>query len=93
MADSDQRGEEAEVVGSLESGYWGYWALAENGIYHLDTASTPGINFFDLTTRRSTRVLDFEKHPPEKQPGSLFLRMAKQFSTHSWTHSVGTLSW
>ncbi len=30
-------GEETEVIGSLEPGYWGYWAIVESGIYYLDT--------------------------------------------------------
>src|SRR4051794_20970275 len=43
-------GEETEIVASLEAGYWGYWALAESGIFYLDAAETPGMNFFDFTT-------------------------------------------
>jgi Tol biopolymer transport system component len=62
-------GEETEVVGSLESGYWGYWALAENGIYSLDTAATPGINFFDFTTQSTTRVFDLDSHPAREATG------------------------
>jgi Tol biopolymer transport system component/DNA-binding winged helix-turn-helix (wHTH) protein len=62
-------GEETEVVGSLDAGYWGYWALAENGIYYLDTAATPGMNFFDFATRRTTRVFGFESHPARETPG------------------------
>jgi Tol biopolymer transport system component len=62
-------GEETEVVGALDSGYWGYWALAENGIYYLDTAATPGMNFFDFTTQRTTRVFDFESHPARESTG------------------------
>jgi Tol biopolymer transport system component len=61
--------EETEVVGALESGYWSYWALVENGIYYLDTAAMPGINFFDLTTQRTTRVFDFENHPAREATG------------------------
>ena len=29
-------GEESEIISSLEPGYWGYWAVVENGIYYLD---------------------------------------------------------
>ena len=34
-------GEEVEIIGSLEAGYWGYWAVVDNGIYHLDTTREP----------------------------------------------------
>jgi Tol biopolymer transport system component len=66
---STSGGKETEVVGSLEPGYWGYWALAENGIYYLDIAPKPGINFFNLTTQRTTRVFDFEDHPAREATG------------------------
>jgi len=62
-------GEEIEVIGSLEAGYWGYWAVVENGIYYLDTTAKPGINFFDLATHRITRVFDLENRPAREAPG------------------------
>lgn len=62
-------GEETEVIGSLEAGYWGYWAVAENGIYYLDTTVRPGIAFFDFTTRRAARLFDLENRPARKAPG------------------------
>ena len=62
-------GDETEVVGALESGYWGYWALADNGIYYLDTAATAGMDFFDFTTQRTTRVFDLESHPAREATG------------------------
>ena len=62
-------GEETEVISSLEAGYWGYWAVVENGIYYLDTTAKPGINFFDITTHRTTRVFDLENAPARRAPG------------------------
>jgi Tol biopolymer transport system component/DNA-binding winged helix-turn-helix (wHTH) protein len=62
-------GEEVEVISSLEAGYWGYWAVVENGIYYLDTATKPGIVFFDITTHRTTRVFDLENGPARRAPG------------------------
>ena len=56
-------GEEIEVLSSLEAGYWGYWAVVENGIYYLDTKAKPGINFFDLATHGISRVFDLENGP------------------------------
>ena len=51
-------GEETEVISSLEAGYWGYWAVVENGIYNLDMTTKPGINFLEIATHRTTRVFD-----------------------------------
>ncbi|MBZ5653041.1 MAG: winged helix-turn-helix domain-containing protein [Acidobacteriia bacterium] len=62
-------GEEIEVISSLEPGYWGYWAVVENGIYYLDTTPKTGINFFDIATHRITRVFDLESAPARRAPG------------------------
>jgi Tol biopolymer transport system component/DNA-binding winged helix-turn-helix (wHTH) protein len=71
-------GEEIEVIGSLEAGYWGHWAMVENGIYYLDTTTTkPGIAFFDFTTHRTTRVFDLEK-PPARQAAGLAISPDKK---------------
>jgi Tol biopolymer transport system component/DNA-binding winged helix-turn-helix (wHTH) protein len=63
-------GEETQVISSLEAGYWGYWAVVEEGIYYLDTTTTkPGIAFFDFTTHWTTRVFDLENRPARSAPG------------------------
>jgi Tol biopolymer transport system component len=62
-------GEESEIISSLEPGYWGYWAVVENGIYYLDTKAKPGIDFFDFSTHRTTRVFDLENRPALGAPG------------------------
>jgi Tol biopolymer transport system component/DNA-binding winged helix-turn-helix (wHTH) protein len=62
-------GEESEIISSLEPGYWGYWAVVENGIYYLDMKAKPGIDFFDLTTHRTKRVFDLENRPASGAPG------------------------
>jgi Tol biopolymer transport system component/DNA-binding winged helix-turn-helix (wHTH) protein len=62
-------GEEVELISSLEAGYWGYWAVVENGIYYLDTTAKPGIAFFNITTHRTTRVFDLENRPARQAPG------------------------
>ena len=63
------RGEEVEVIGSLEAGYWGYWVVVENGIYYLDTTTKAGIAFFDITTHRITRMFDLTNRPARQNPG------------------------
>jgi Tol biopolymer transport system component/DNA-binding winged helix-turn-helix (wHTH) protein len=62
-------GEEIELISSLEPGYWGYWAVVENGIYYLDSTAKPGINFYDIATHRITRVFDLENRPVRQAPG------------------------
>jgi Tol biopolymer transport system component len=61
-------GEEIEVISSLEPGYWGYWAVVDDGIYYLDTTAKPGIAFFNLTTHRTTRAFDLENRPAREAP-------------------------
>ena len=53
----------------MEAGYWGYWAVVENGIYYLDTTTKPAIAFFDITTHRITRLFDLENRPARQAPG------------------------
>jgi WD40 repeat protein len=62
-------GEEIELISSLETGYWGYWAVVDNGIYYLDMRTKPVIAFFDLTTHRTTPVFDLENPPAREAPG------------------------
>ena len=62
-------GEETEVISSLEAGYWGYWAVVEDGIYYLDTTTKPGIDLFNLANHRTTRVFDLEHRPARDVPG------------------------
>ena len=61
--------EETEVIGSLEAGYWGYWALVKNGFYYLETTGKPTIAFFDFTTRRTTKVFELENRPAREATG------------------------
>jgi Tol biopolymer transport system component/DNA-binding winged helix-turn-helix (wHTH) protein len=62
-------GEEIELMSSLEAGYWGYWAVVDNGIYYLDTTAEAGIAFFNTTSHRTTRVFDLENRPARETPG------------------------
>ncbi len=62
-------GQEIEIISSLEAGYWGYWAVVDNGIYHLDTTSEPKMAFFDFTAHRDTQVFNLENRPAREVPG------------------------
>jgi Tol biopolymer transport system component/DNA-binding winged helix-turn-helix (wHTH) protein len=60
---------ETEVIGSLEAGYWGYWAVVKNGIYYLETTDKPAIAFFDFTTQGTTKVFELENRPAREVTG------------------------
>jgi len=78
-------GEEVELINSLGAGYWGNWAAVENGIYYLDTTTKPGIAFFNITTRHSTRVFDLENRAVLEAPGlAVSLQTKAQSFTHNW---------
>jgi len=62
-------GEETEIITPLESGFWGYWGIAENGIYYLDSTTKPAIAFYNFDTRRTARVFDLENRPAREVTG------------------------
>ena len=78
-------GEETEVISALEAGYWGYWAVVENGIYYLDMTAKPGIAFFDATTHRTTRVFDLENRPASRHRDWPSPQTKGRSFTHNWT--------
>jgi dipeptidyl aminopeptidase/acylaminoacyl peptidase len=54
-----------------ERAFWGYWALAEKGIYYLrsDGKDHFAIDFFDFATRKSRRFASLEKMPTPWEKG------------------------
>ena len=77
-------GEETPVLEFPEVGYWGYWAVAEKGIYFVSTDARPyAIEFFDFATRRVVHVASLEKAPVDLSPGWPFPQTGEQFSTCS----------
>ena len=64
-------GDEIRLIDPPHSGYWGYFAVAESGIYVLDTQykPKPTILFYDLRSRRLTPVLPLPKDPIVQEPG------------------------
>ena len=47
-------GEEALVLSTLPPGYWGYWAVAEKGLYLVDPGAEPepALEFFEFEKRK-----------------------------------------
>ncbi len=64
-------GEENLVLKQLGPGFWGNWAMADQGIYfvNLDAKRNPTIKFFNFATRRVTQVAAPEKLPVLGMPG------------------------
>jgi Tol biopolymer transport system component len=58
------KGVEEPVLPQLKAGYWGYWAVVEQGIYFADqegSAPPGGIFFYDLATRKIRQVSRTDK--------------------------------
>jgi Tol biopolymer transport system component len=57
-------GMEQVVLEQLKPGYWGYWAVVENGIYFADQTGSTGsgaIFFYDFTSRKTRQVTRVDK--------------------------------
>ncbi len=57
-------GAEEPVLEQLKPGYWGYWAVVEDGIYFADqpaSGTPPAIDFYDLASRRIRQVWPVER--------------------------------
>ncbi len=52
-------GEEQHNTDALHLGYWGHFAVAETGLYLVDSdaKSGPTIKYYDFQTRRLTPIL------------------------------------
>ena len=60
-------GKESLVLDKLKAGYWGHWAVTEEGLYFVDPEGKPRatIEFFHFATGRLSQVAMFEKEPPK----------------------------
>lgn len=63
-------GPEVRVTDALHVGYWGAFAVTENGIYFLDSLAVPRptIYYYDIRTGRSNPVVPFDKEPLTHNP-------------------------
>jgi len=63
-------GPEVRVTDGLHLGYWGGFAVSENGIYFLDSLAVPQatIYYYDIRTGRSNPVLRLDKEPLTHNP-------------------------
>jgi Tol biopolymer transport system component len=63
-----QGGEETHVLDQLGAGYWGYWAVVQDGIYFYNI-NTKAIEFFSFATHKITPIAKPEKAPLRYNPG------------------------
>jgi Tol biopolymer transport system component len=58
-------GQEVLVTDSLHLGYWGNFAVTDNGLYLVDADAkgAPAIMYYNFQTRRLSPILTFEKGP------------------------------
>ena len=64
-------GEETRVLDQPGAGYWGYWAVVDEGIYFVNAESKqhPVIEFFSFATRRVRQIAVMEKEAVQGNPG------------------------
>ena len=64
-------GEETLVLDQPAAGYWGYWAVVDEGIYFVNAESKqhPVIEFFSFATRRVRQIFVMEKEASQWNPG------------------------
>jgi Tol biopolymer transport system component len=63
-------GDEVRMLPLPSPEHWGDWALLDRGIYYVNEAGThPAIEFFDLATRKISRIADLDGPPPAGDPG------------------------
>jgi hypothetical protein len=63
-------GQEVLVTDSLHLGYWGNYAITENGLYLVDADAKggPALMYYEFQTRRLSPILTFEKNPVPWEP-------------------------
>jgi Tol biopolymer transport system component/DNA-binding winged helix-turn-helix (wHTH) protein len=68
---STEGGDEIRLIDPPHSGYWGYFAVTESGIYVLDTEykPRPTILFYELKSGKLVPVLPMAKNPIVQEPG------------------------
>jgi len=63
--------DEEQVLDLPKAGLWGYWAVVENGIYFVNTESTPrlSVQFLNFSTRTVVPVAMLDRRPVPYEPG------------------------
>jgi Tol biopolymer transport system component len=79
-------GQEVRVTDALHLGYWGGFAVSENGIYFLDAEATsrPTICYYDIRTGRSNPVLPLDRMPTPSIPSLTASRDGRTILFGQW---------
>lgn len=58
-------GQEERVTDSLHRGYWGHFAITDNGLYLVDSDAKdgPAIMYYNFQTRRLSPIITFKQSP------------------------------
>ena len=64
-------GDEQKVTDQPSPWYWGYWDVAETGLYFMDTETSvhPTIAFYDFKSRKTEPLFQFDNQPVWTDPG------------------------
>jgi hypothetical protein len=64
-------GEETQVLDQPKAGYWGYWALVDEGIYFVNTDVWihPTLEYFSFATGQVKQIRAMENGAPMWRPG------------------------
>jgi Tol biopolymer transport system component len=75
---------EERVTDSLHRGYWGHFAVTDNGLYLVDSDAKdgPAIMYYDFQTRRLSSVLTYKQSLPLGFRTSLLPATDEHCSTH-----------
>lgn len=68
---------ERRLLDAPHMGYWGYFAVTENGVYLLDFTPKATILYYDLERRKLTPVLTMSETPINQEPGMGATRSGK----------------
>jgi len=63
-------GQEERVTDSLHVGYWGHFAVTDNGLYLVDSDAKggPAIMYYDFQTGRLSPIMTFKQSPSPQLP-------------------------
>jgi hypothetical protein len=55
-------GAETRVIEHVEPEFWGYWSIADKGIFYVEsTDSEQSLGYYDFKTQQSRKVMDLNK--------------------------------
>ena len=86
-------GEETPVLDQPKAGYWGYWAVVDEGIYFVNAAleSHPTLDFFSFTTGRVRQIAEMEKEAVQWWSGLAISPDGRSILYAQWDRNESTI--